>query len=738
LWPLSDRWPLDAAQALHVTTKRFLTTGILIAPCVRTEVAMRMRLLTMRFLFPLVLLTTLGPAAASGQPVCEPRTDAPGRECFVSKSGNDAHAGTFAQPFRTIAKGVSVLQPGDILNLRRGVYVEPVAIVGKHGTAVDPIVIRSYPGETAYIDGSVNEFRTPHNADWEPASLYDANAHPDEYVSVRTFSDHMRGAFLDRNPYTRLIKYSRLEDFRAANETFEQITDPNDPRPGPNVVDCDNSGTCVPASHRFPWVYMGPGIWIDPSFSETNPQKLHIRLSHTHNNIPGLADYTGDVDPRNVKFAITTESLTTLLVQGSSHLRFEHLTIRYGGDYTVRLPNVTDVVFDHVRFWTSTYGASMSSAVRTVFSHCEFNGGMPTWYFRTDRKAEYMFLENGLPALNNLGKQTVRSLTVSGSAASGNTIHHSEFYNAHDLYLGGTDIDFHHNWIHNLNDEGLFLDANQSQNIRIHENVIVKTLSPISFAGGQVAGPFYIYRNLIDVRAPTAGYRPRRPGDTDVWRYGNTFKSNGEDGPYDLFHNTFLVYAQGGQASYLHYRNTAAPHLRRSFNNIFVAVNPDADSDRAITFLPGPLFPGPTDGNLYYRKGLATAPLFRYLAYGFQGAAFKGGSFDCLSPFDCPTALHGSQFFFQSQSQYAPGFEANSLEADPQFVSLGADGRFRASDDLRLRSTSPALGAGITLPADLLALDAQVVTPSAFAPDIGAFPLGSGRLAVGVDGRRTY
>ena len=39
------------------------------------------------------------------------------------------------------------------------------------------------------------------------------------------------------------------------------------------------------------------------------------------------------------------------------------------------------------------------------------------------------------------------------------TIHHCEFHNAHDLYLGGTNIDFHHNWINNLNDEGLVLDA---------------------------------------------------------------------------------------------------------------------------------------------------------------------------------------------------------------------------------------------------------------------------------------
>jgi hypothetical protein len=302
------------------------------------------------------------------------------------------------------------------------------------------------------------------------------------------------------------------------------------------------------------------------------------------------------------------------------------------------------------------------------------------------------------------------------------------------MYLGGTNIDFHHNWINNLNDEGIFLDANLSENVRIHENVMAKTLSPISFAGEKVAGPFYIYRNLVDVRAPTAGHRPRRPGDRDVWRYGNTFKSNGIDGPYALFQNTFLVYGQGGQSSYLHYRSMGGANLRRSFNNIFVAVNPDGDSDRTIAFLPTPSFPGPTDGNLYHRMGQATRPLFRYLGYTFQGGTFTGGSFESLA--DLRTGP--KPFFTQSKTQYAPGYEANSIEADPQFLNIGSDGRFRPTDDLRLGSTSPARGAGVVLPADLLALDNQVVPPSGGAPDIGALPFGSEGLSVGVDGRRSF
>ena len=129
----------------------------------------RGRSLATQVVLVISVCVTLGPAVAGAQGLCQPRTDAVRRECFVSLSGNDANPGTITQPFRTIAKGVSVVQAGDVLNLRSGVYVEPVGIAGKHGTATaadrDP---RPIPGSSAFIDGSLPEFRTLNNDDWEP------------------------------------------------------------------------------------------------------------------------------------------------------------------------------------------------------------------------------------------------------------------------------------------------------------------------------------------------------------------------------------------------------------------------------------------------------------------------------------------------------------------------------------------------------------------------------------------
>lgn len=74
-------------------------------------------------------------------------------ELFVSTSGNDANAGTATAPFRTMAKAASIAKPGDVVNLRGGVYTGTTNIASR-GTSASRIVFRSYPGEKAILDGT--------------------------------------------------------------------------------------------------------------------------------------------------------------------------------------------------------------------------------------------------------------------------------------------------------------------------------------------------------------------------------------------------------------------------------------------------------------------------------------------------------------------------------------------------------------------------------------------------------
>ncbi|GIJ59299.1 right-handed parallel beta-helix repeat-containing protein [Virgisporangium aurantiacum] len=651
-------------------------------------------------------------------------------EYYVSNSGNDTNPGTFERPFRTVSRGARGLVAGDVLNLRNGVHIGPVDVVGVRGSADDPIVIRSYPGEHAYLDGAVRAFRTRANDDdWIPARRVDPDARDDEYVSATVFTGDLvnRGAFLDRNPYTRLLTYSNLNDLRASNETFEPIVDDADPRPGPAATDEDGN----PLGHRLPWVYMGPGLFFDQATG-----RVHIRLAHTHNNVPEVVDYTEETDPRRVPLAISPKDMTTLQVRGSGRLRFENLTVMHGGDNTIVLTGSDHVTFDHVRIRAGTRGVRTGGTTDVVFAHCQFVGGVPTWTFRTDRTAGYRFLDGDEVVANNLSDRTSDTLLLGNPGDRTVEIHHCEFLNGHNVVLSGQEVSFHHNWINNMQDDALALGFDGGTDgavtsTRIHQNVITRALTAFSFSAHNRTTRWYLYRNLVDLRGRTRGFRPRRPGDAEVWRFGQLHTGAGAAlGPHDLFHNTVLCFDQRGQASFLHYRDTDGESPRRSFNNVFVAVNPGPEADIALTFVPPPSFPGPTDGNLYHRFGVATRDPLRYLAYELDGERFRAGTFADLE------RLRASVLFEQSRRRYRPGYEANSLLAEPGFRRINRTGRPRDDDDLRPADTSPVLGAGVRLPADLGALDP--FRPDLDNPDIGCYPRTGDPLDVGVDGCRSF
>jgi len=77
------------------------------------------------------------------------------REFFVSTTGADSNDGTKAAPFQSVQRAVANLKPGDVCTLRGGRYHEVVQIRGVQGTAEEPIVIRSFPGEWAILDGTI-------------------------------------------------------------------------------------------------------------------------------------------------------------------------------------------------------------------------------------------------------------------------------------------------------------------------------------------------------------------------------------------------------------------------------------------------------------------------------------------------------------------------------------------------------------------------------------------------------
>src|SRR5262245_32368465 len=79
---------------------------------------------------------------------------------YVATTGNDSASGTGDRPFRTIAKGLSVVKAGDQLYIRSGVYNETINSNSQTiptGTSwSDAPLISAYPGETVTLNGSIN------------------------------------------------------------------------------------------------------------------------------------------------------------------------------------------------------------------------------------------------------------------------------------------------------------------------------------------------------------------------------------------------------------------------------------------------------------------------------------------------------------------------------------------------------------------------------------------------------
>ena len=83
--------------------------------------------------------------------------------------------------------------------------------------------------------------------------------------------------------------------------------------------------------------------------------------------------------------------------------------------------------------------------------------------------------------------------------------------------------------------------------MKIYQNVIVKTLSSISFAGAYAGGQWYIYRNLIDFAALRRAIDHDAPaiGGMALWAFPKGWRAEGT-GRY--FPQHLLVYAQEKQA----------------------------------------------------------------------------------------------------------------------------------------------------------------------------------------------
>ena len=607
-------------------------------------------------------------------PVASKRPMSPRRGFYVDpKLGKDSNEGTNAAPWKTVQHAVDHISAGDVVYLREGIYYENV-IVKFAGSREKPITLRSFPGELAILDGALRQFAEKPGEVWEPT---EGASH--EFRSVQKFPqvDRVVGNFGDS--LVPLHGYREAASLRAKSESPLQ----------------DKSG------ERKPF-YLGPGLWYD-----SESQRIHVRLAHTHIKAFGADNYRGETDPRRLPLIVTPWNSTPLTLQKASHVRIHDLVIRGGGDSTILIRGCKHVEFDGVTVYALNRGMRVETTGHLRVVNCAIRGTMPPWGSRTASKYaavdSHLFVPVGTHKIERDQRKYLSPQCHDFEIA------HCEFTDGHDgVYVGGVQrLKFRHNLLDNMNDDGVYLSAwgPPGSDVQIYQNYLSRCLTVFAFGlgRGSESDPgkgTYICRNIIDLRAPVPYGHPL-PDTPELTSYGRLCGDHGGPiwEPLNFYHNTVVSRAAPYRGYYAagwggHMRGTK----RRLFNNIFVQVEG----------LPGLNFESPdidmqAGGNLHW--SLQDGP-------NYEGDFF--GKF------------RSSSNFSASKKTYKPGWTTDDVFADPKLRQFASD--WHKPLDISVANDSPAIDAGVQISNDWYD---PLRSDDNSKPDIGAIPLGGGPLKVG-------
>lgn len=616
-----------------------------------------------------------------------------------ARTGDDANDGSRSKPWRTLQHSVEQLKPGDTLYVRAGTYYERIYLT-RSGTAESPIVVSAYPGELPIIDGGLREFLDDPAGSWTPA----VDGVPGEYVSTRTYRNvgdrRVPGQFLpgswepfwgieqDRplalghfaDSLTPLHGYRTLADLRSLNEV--QTRD-----------------------KKSESLYCGPGLWFN---RET--RRIHARFAHHQLQGLGNRAYRGETDLRKIPLVIALGFGDDVLrIQGIQHVRIEGLVFRGAtGSPMINIYGSEGIQLDHLHVYGGFPGLLIDASKSIRVTHSAFRGLAAPWTGRSHMKyrgtpSYQIVLRDGQPYNEQI------------------EFAHCEFTDDHDFaflrYV--KQLDFHHNFVDNFNDDGLECGAKlRWHSMWIHHNRIGACLGVFqqheidkdeSPATHDATSGAYVYRNVFDQRAGvyySLANSREEPGNY-LHDEGHLISDHGSP-TYPVmrvYHNTFLRRGPVFRDYFLF--GLGAANLRDTerdvFNNILVQSQG----------VPGAVILGKEAGAL--REG-------GNLLWGLTPAK--------NAPRDPWAKLRASPLFESSKRYYSPGWSTDDRIVDPQFVRLNEDQS--AAVDLRLQETSPARDAGLALPEawpdPLRAMDDE-------KPDVGALPYGSKAWGVGVDGR---
>ena len=226
------------------------------------------------------------------------------------------------------------------------------------------------------------------------------------------------------------------------------------------------------------------------------------------------------------------------------YVKFQDLVIRGGGYVTVDLLFGIGLEFDNCTIYAGTYGIWAKNTGPFKMTHCGVYGMIPPWAFRQENGL-YSYTSNAYPPFlednqwvkttdpksvqpKRISRNIARLPTHAVLATAGGyefevfyypanhdwEISQCEFTDGHDgVYLSGEEINFHHNWVDNMQDDAVYLSSPTTlfphQAIYLSESYLDLHHG---FCGpcheADPAATSFVYRNVVDMRRPLQYRRP--------------------------------------------------------------------------------------------------------------------------------------------------------------------------------------------------------------------------------------
>jgi len=453
---------------------------------------------------------------------------------YLSPDGDNNNNGSINSPWATVQYSLSRLSPGDVLNLRQGSYYENNISVNLIGTTSAPITIQSYQGERAAIDGGVPHFKNISNNkeenEWE---LVDNSI--DLYRSRRTFSgNYVQAWVLDYD--SQLMEYDTTSRMDSTNYTVNGLNN----------------------------VYSGPGV-------QMRNGHVYIRLTlgdYDKEEYDGSPiNFPTNPNPNNLSIAVYT-SQRILNLNGSSHLVFKDLDLVHSSHAVDMSAGTNHILFDGCYVKHGVIGISSNGTSDVEIRNCEFNGGIPRYFYWTDLKDSSDPSEAG---------PEFQTFTIVGAINNFN-IHHNIFRNLMDamnIRGGSSNVTIKNNIFKETHDDAINFQTNVD-NIEVSHNMFWHVLAGIAILGDNGSpGNVYIHHNVIDNSQYQMGGRPNCPKSVwPQWTTGSIFSAHGGLGRsgWKIYNNTFVSRVGG-------YGHSMGPDTcidnpeKYVYNNLWVALN---------------------------------------------------------------------------------------------------------------------------------------------------------------------